>query len=146
MAEDKLPDESIEYYSSPVELLTEDDIIETDVKVLGWDKKFRIRALTFGQMNAINKASMDSETGNLQQDEWTYWTIVEGVVRPKFKIEQARKLADNNGEFVKNLADQVWELGRISKKVWDEFIAESERAVKAAKEEFKDLALNEKEE
>lgn len=142
---DKRPDETLEYYNSPAELLEEDDIIETDVKVLGWNKKFRIRALTYGQMNTINKNATDSETGNLKQDEWVYWTIVEGVIRPKFKIDQARRLASNNGEFVKNLADEIWELGRISKKVWDAFIEESNRAIKAGKDDFKDLTLNDEE-
>jgi hypothetical protein len=139
---DKRPDDTLEYYNSPAEVLEEDDIIETDVRVLGWNKKFRIRALTYGQMNTINKNATDTDTGNLKQDEWVYWTIVEGVVRPKFKIDQARRLASNNGEFVKNLADEIWEIGRISKKIWDEFITESNRAIKAEKNEFKDLTLN----
>jgi hypothetical protein len=142
---DKRPDETLEYYNSPAEILEEDDIIETDVKVLGWNKKFRIRALTFGQMNTINKNATNADTGALQQDEWAYWTIVEGVVRPKFKIAQARLLSSNNGEFVKNLADEIWGIGRISKKVWDEFIEESNRAIKAGKDDFKDLTLTDEE-
>jgi len=136
---DLLPASTVEYFDSVDDVIISDDIIETDVKVLGWDKKFRIRALTFGQMDNINKKATDPETGNLKLDEWTYWTIVEGVVRPRFKIEQARRLADSNGEYVKALAEQIWEFGRISKKIWDEFVEESKKANQIAAEDFKDL-------
>lgn len=143
---DMRPDDDIQYFAHPAEVIEQDDVIEADVRVLGWDKKFRIRALTFGQMDNINKQATDPETGNLKHDEWAYWTIVEGVVRPKFKIEQARRLSASNGENVKQLADQIWELGRLSKKLWDKFIDESNRASKAAKGEFKDLDETENEE
>ncbi len=139
---DLRPGEDVSYFVHPDEVLNQDDIIEADVKVLGWDKKFRIRALTFGQMHRINKNATDPETGNLNMDEWAYWTITEGVVRPKYRIEQARRLADANGENVKQLSEQIWELGRLNKKIWDAFIEESSRAAKASKEEFKDLELN----
>lgn len=143
---DLVPGEEVAYFSHPDEVLNEDDIIEADVRIVGWEKKFRIRALTFGQMDAINKAATDPETGNLKQDEWTYHTIVQGVIRPRYRIEQARRLADANGEFVKELADRIWEIGRLNKKLWDAFIEESVRASKAAKEEFKDLDEEESEE
>src|ERR1051325_9099042 len=96
---DNVPESEIEYYESSEELLREDDIIETDIRVMGWKKKFRIRALNFGQMELINKKATNDK-GELQQTEFVYWTIVEGVTRPKFKIEQARLLADSNGAFV----------------------------------------------
>lgn len=126
---DRLPD-SVPYYESPDELFAEDDIIETDVHILGWNKKLRIRALTFGQMAKINRNAVakkeDKESGiiegELQNDLWTYWTLVEGITRPRFKIEQAQRFADSNGEFVKALADEIWNLGRISKKTWDAYI------------------------
>jgi hypothetical protein len=143
---DMRPSEEVAYFVHPDEVLNQDDIIEADVRVLGWEKKFRIRALTFGQMHKINKNATDPETGNLNMDEWAYWTITEGVVRPKYRIEQARRLSDANGENVKQLSEQIWELGRLNKKIWDQFIEESGRSVKAAKEEFKDLEVNDEEE
>lgn len=141
---DRFP-ENKEYYATADELISEEDIIETDIRVLGWEKKFRIRALTFGQMSTITKNAAAKETnkdfgieqGDIQNDLWTYWTIVEGVVRPKFKIEQAKRLADSNGEFVKALAEEIWNLGRFSKKVWDEYIAEIKQANTIAEEESK---------
>lgn len=142
---DMRPGDDIGYFVHPDEVLNEDDLIEADVRVLGWSKKFRIRALTFGQMNTINKQATDPETGNLKKDEWAYWTIVEGVVRPKYRIEQARRLTDANGEYVNQLADQIWELGRLSKKVWDKFIEESNRAALVSKDELKDLEIDESE-
>jgi len=136
---DLLPDKDTDYFDSPDDVINAEDIVETDIRIVGWERKFRIRALTFGQMDRINKMATDPETGNLKLDEWTYWTIVEGVVRPKFKIEQARRLAESNGEYVKALADQVWEFGRISRKVWNEFVEESKKANQIANNEFKDL-------
>ena len=134
MPVDNLPEE-IEYYNNTDELLTEDDIIETDIRIVGWRKKFRVRALTFGQMESINKRSEDAE-GKLKHDEWVYWTIVEGVTRPKFKYEQAKKLADSNGAFVQELVDEIWRLGRISKDIWDEFIEQAKRRNKLEKKDF----------
>lgn len=139
---DRLPKEEVTYYENADELIAEDDIIETDVRVLGWTRKFRIRALTFGQMGKINKHATIRETnkdegveaGDIDNDLWTYWTIVEGVVRPKFKIEQAKRLVDSNGEFVKALADEIWNLGRVSKKAWDSYIEEIKVANKLAEE------------
>lgn len=138
---DRLPQQDIPYYETPDQIINEDDLIETDVRIAGWDHgKFRIRALTFGQMAKINrnaKAKKEDkengiEVGDFLNDEWTYWTIVEGVVRPRFKIEQARRLADSNGEFVKELADEIWNLARISKSTWDKFLAEIATANKIA--------------
>lgn len=143
---DMLPNDDVPYFVHPDEVLNQDDIIEADVRVVGWDKKFRIRALTFGQMDKINKNATDPETGNIKMDEWAYWTIVEGVVRPKYRIEQARRLADANGENVKQLSEQIWELGRLNKKIWDKFIEESNRAAKVSREEeIKDLEPNDEE-
>lgn len=139
---DRLPKEDIAYYDSADDLLAEDDIIETDVRILGWTKKFRIRALSFGQMGRINKNATIRETnkdtgveiGDIDNDLWTYWTIVEGVTRPRIKIEQAKKLADSNGEFVKALADEIWNIGRVSKKVWDDYIEEIKIANRLAED------------
>jgi len=132
---DNVPENEIEYYESSDQLLTEDDIIETDVRIVGWKKKFRIRALTFGQMERINKNASD-EKGNLQQDLFVYHTIVEGVTRPRFKIDQAKKLADSNGAFVQELSDEIWRLGRVSKELWDTFIEESRKRNKLDKGDF----------
>lgn len=131
---DNLP-EDVEYYTSADELTSEDDIIETDIKVVGWKKKFRIRALTFAQMEKINQSAED-EAGKLQHDLFVYHTIAEGVVRPKMKIDQVRRLADSNGAFVQELSDEIWRLGRVSKELWDKFIEEAKRANKLDKKDF----------
>lgn len=133
--------EDTEYYNNPDELLLEEDIVETDVRILGWNKKFRIRALTFGQMERINQRSLISETnkeegkiaGELDNTEWTIWTIVEGVVRPKFNSIKARKLIEKNGEFVKELADQIWGIGRVNKAMFEAYVDEQKRLVNAEK-------------
>jgi hypothetical protein len=137
MAVDNLPDD-VEYYDNADQLLTEDDIIETDVRILGWKRKFRIRALTFGQMDKINNAATDKD-GVLKQDLFVYWTIVEGVVRPKFKIDQAMRLKANNGALVQELSDNIWQMGRISKDAWDSFIAQSKLRNKIDSKDFSDL-------
>lgn len=112
----------VDYYGSAEELLTETDIVETDVHIPGWRKKFRIRALTFGQQEAINAASTDKDTGQLNHEEWVYHTIANGVVRPKFTLAQAKKLSELNGHFVGMLADEIWNIGRISKTAFDMYI------------------------
>lgn len=144
MAVDSLPSESYEYYESSDELLREDDIIETDIRVTGWKKKFRIRALTFAQMEKINKNALDKD-GNLEHDKFVYWTIVEGVTRPRFKYDQAIRLANNNGAFVQELSDEIWRLGRVSKEIWDAFIEESKKSIKLAKDDFSGEKPNEDE-
>ena len=123
MTVDNLPEDT-EYYESADDLILEDDLIETDIRILGWKRKFRIRALDFGQMDKINRESTDEETGLLQHDLFTYLTIVEGVTRPKIKLEQAKKLKKNNGALVQELSDTIWKMGRISKEAWDAYIAE----------------------
>jgi len=112
-----------DYYSSIQELLTESDLAETDVAIIGWDKKFRIRALTFDKMEKITEFATD-EDGKLKHGLWVYKTLVEGVVLPVITIEQARLLADKNGDFVQALADDIWRLGRVGKKVFDEYLKE----------------------
>lgn len=139
---DRLPDG--DYYDSADELIAEDDIIETDVKIAGWNKKFRVRALTFKQMEIINRnatAKKDDEekgitAGELINEEWVYWTLVYGIVRPVFKIEKARRLGDSNGEFVKALADEIWNLGRVSKPLWNAYIAEIRAANNLAEDKI----------
>lgn len=138
---DRLPKQDTPYYDTADDIIAENDLIEADIRVAGWDHgKFRIRALTFGQISKINRNATARkkdeergiEIGDFLNDEWAYWTIVEGVVRPRFKIEQARRLADSNGEFVKELADEIWNLGRLSKTLWDKFLAEIDTANKIA--------------
>lgn len=127
----------VDYYTNADDLLSEDDIIETDIRIVGWKKKFRIRALTFAQMEKINKNSED-EKGNMQHDLFVYWTIVEAVVRPKMKIDQVKRLSESNGSFVQELSDEIWKLGRVSKELWDKFIEEANRATKIEKGDMKD--------
>lgn len=148
---DRLPTNETQYYDSAEDVLKEDDLIETDVQIVGWSRKFRIRALTFAQMAKINRNATIRETnkdlgieaGELDNELWTYWTIVEGIVRPKFKIETAKRLADNNGEYVKILADEIWNIGRVSKKVWDEYIENIKTSNKIAENKVEELIKDE---
>lgn len=127
MAVNLTPKEELEYFNNAHEVTLEDDRIETDIHVQGWGKKMRIRALSFAQMETINKKATDKKTGNLDHAEWVYNTIKEGVIRPLFTYNSAKELADNNGEFVRELADEIWNLGRISKRMWDAYILEQKR-------------------
>lgn len=121
------PKDEIEYFDNAQNVSLEDDRIETDVHIQGWSRKLRVRALSFGQMESINKKSTDPKTGKLDHAEWAYNTIKEGVTRPLFTYNAAKELCDNNGEFVRELADEIWELGRISKRMWDTYILEQKR-------------------
>lgn len=112
----------IEYYSTIEEFITETDLIETDVYISGWNKKFRITALSFGKQEDINKKATDKETNQLDHTEWVLWTLVHGVVRPKLNYAQAKQLMDKNGQFINSLADEIWNIGRVSKKAFDEYI------------------------
>ncbi len=137
MAINRAPTNDVEYFDSAKEVSLEDDRVETDIHVIGWSKKFRIRALSFEQMERINKLATIQETdkdkgriaGKLDQAEWVYWTIKEGVVRPFFSIAQARELSENNGSFVRELAEEIWNLGRISKRQWDAYITEQSKLI-----------------
>lgn len=120
------PESKIEYFETAREVSLEDDRIETDIHVQGWGKKMRIRALSFAQMETINKKATDKD-GKLDHAEWVYHTIKEGVTRPLFTYITAKELADNNGEFVRSLADEIWQLGRISKRMWDAYLLEQKR-------------------
>lgn len=132
---DRMPDKDIEYFGSVQEIAQEDDRVETDVHIIGWEKKLRIRALSFEDMDKINRFSKvrkkdekeQREVGDLDQAEWTYWTLVYGVVIPRMTISQARLLADNNGDMVRQLTDEIWNLGRISKKLWNRFMDEQKK-------------------
>lgn len=121
------PKDEVEYFENARDVTLEDDRIETDIHISGWNRKMRIRALSFAQMEVINKKSTDAKTGNLDHAEWVYNSIKEGVTRPLFTYNSAKELADNNGEFVRELADEIWNLGRISKRMWDAYILEQKR-------------------
>lgn len=130
--------EEIEYYIAAEELLAESDLTETDCHITGWSKKFRIRALSFGSMDEINQNAIDDK-GNLIEAEHICWTIVKGVVRPAFTIDQARRLKDKNGDHVKELSDQIWAIGRLNKAVFDNFMKEQTALIKAQEEEDDEL-------
>jgi hypothetical protein len=127
---DRTPKGEIEYFTTAKEIALEDDRIELDIHVIGWSKKFRIRALSFGQMERITRNSRDDK-GELDNELWSYWTLVEGVVLPNIRIADAKELADNNGAFIRELVDEIWQLGRISRKQWDDYIAEQTRLTEA---------------
>lgn len=130
MSVDRNPEE-IPYYDNVEEILQEDDIVEADIRISGWNKKFRLRALTFEQMTRINhKATVivkDETTGEqkteLDDALFLYWTLVEGVVRPKITFTNAQRFGEKNGEFVKELSEEIWTIGRVSKAVWNKYIA-----------------------
>ena len=126
MSINRTPAEDVAYFDSAKEITLEEDRVETDIHILGWGKKMRIRALSFAQMELINKKATD-EKGDMDHEQWVYWTIKEGVVRPMMTIAQAKDLSENNGSFVRDLANEIWELGRISKKMWDAYILEQKR-------------------
>lgn len=121
--------DDIEYFETAKDITLEDDRIETDIHVTGWNRKLRIRALSFASMELINKNATDKD-GKLDHAEWCYRTIQYGVTRPLFTYNAARELADNNGEFVRELADEIWNLGRISKRMWDAYILEQRKLAK----------------
>lgn len=124
---------TLEYYNDPETLLAESDLVESDAHIVGWSKQFRIRALTFEQMDNIN-AKATNDKGEIDHKDWVYWTIVEGVIRPNFTYQQAKQLGAKNGVFVEALADEIWKLGRIGKNVFDSFINELKAARDAQKE------------
>lgn len=120
--------DTVEYYDKIEDLLVETDLVEADVHVLGWRRKFRIRALTFKQQGSISKKSLDEKTGSLVEEDHAVWTLVYGLVRPAVNEIQARELLNKNGENVKALVDEIWQIGRISKAVWDAFVEETKTA------------------
>jgi len=109
-----------EYYDSVDDLLQDDSLLEVDLTIRGLKKRVRIRALTFLQMEKINQNSM--KNGEVDNVEFTVNTITEGLVRPKLNSVQARKLMDANGEVVRELAENIWTLGKVSKDVFDKYV------------------------
>jgi hypothetical protein len=109
-----------EYYEDIDDFLKDDPTLEVDVKATGMRKRLRIRALTFAQMERINKASIvDNKVDNT---EFVLNTLVEGIVRPKLNTAQARRLLDAHGETVKEIADSIWQLGRVSRGAFEQYI------------------------
>jgi|PlaIllAssembly_1097288.scaffolds.fasta_scaffold437695_2 hypothetical protein len=109
-----------DYYEDVDDFLKEDQTIEVDIKAKGMSKRIRIRALSFAQMEKINKLS--TVEGKTDNSEFVINTIIEGVVRPKFNSAQAKRLLDAHGETVKEIAENIWQLGRISKSTFEEYI------------------------
>jgi hypothetical protein len=109
-----------DYYDDVNDFLSDDQTVEVDVQVKGMKKRLRIRALSFAQMEKINKLSQDD--GKIDNTLFVIFTLVEGIVRPKFNEAQARKLLDAHGETVKELAENIWQLGRISKASFTEYM------------------------
>ena len=118
---------SVDYYNAIEDFLAESDLVETDVYIQGLNGKFRISALTFGQQEEINQKSLrkvdDSDKTELNHQEWVLWTLVHGVVRPKLNYTQAKQFISKNGQIVNALADEIWNIGRIPKKTFDEYIS-----------------------
>lgn len=110
------------YFKDAEEILELNDRAETDVTITAWDKSLRIRALSFADMEWINQQATNKETGKLDHAEWTYLTLHKGVIRPLINTTQARKLGEKNGTAVNELAENIWQLSRVSKKAFDEYI------------------------
>lgn len=130
----------VEYYGSAEEVFKESDLVETDVHIQGWEKKFRIRALSFKQQEEINQLATNKESGEIDHTEWVLRTIASGVVRPRITYDQAKGFLEKNGIFVNQLADDIWAIGRISKTAFDDYIANLKTLAeleKAAKEKGK---------
>jgi hypothetical protein len=109
-----------EYYENVDDLLTDDSLLEVDLTIKGLKKRLRIRALSYAQMEKINTLSQKS--GETDTIEFTINTIVEGLIRPKLNSAQAKKLLDANGEVVRELAENIWTLGKVSKDAFDKYI------------------------
>jgi hypothetical protein len=109
-----------EYYDNVDDLLKDDSILEVDITIKGLKKRVRIRALSFLQMEKINQQS--SKNGEVDNIEFTVNTLAEGLVRPKMNTAQARKLLEANGEVVREIAENIWTLGKISKDMFDKYI------------------------
>lgn len=110
-----------DYYEDINEFLKDDPTIETDITILGMNKRLRIRALSFAQMERINKLATNSE-GVIDNTEFVLHTIVEGVVRPKLNYAQAQTLTTAHGETVKTLAENIWQIGKISKNTFQQYL------------------------
>ena len=112
--------EQEDYYNSAQEFLEEEDLIETDVKIEGWKKKFRIRALTLGQAKRITQKS--TKDGVLDEEQFIKHSVLEGVIRPRFNQGNIDKLTDKNADLAESLSDAIWNLGRIGRDVFDKYI------------------------
>lgn len=109
-----------EYYDSVDDLLSDDTLLEVDLAIKGLKKRIRIRALSYSQMEKVN--SQSQKNGEIDATEFTINTIVEGVIRPRMNSAQARKILDANGEVVRELAENIWTLGKISKDSFDKYV------------------------
>ena len=109
-----------DYYEGVDDLLNDDTLLEVDLSIKGLKKRLRIRALSYAQMEKINGLSQKS--GEVDTTEFTVNTIVEGLIRPRMNSAQARKLLDANGEVVRELAENIWTLGKISKDSFDKYV------------------------
>jgi hypothetical protein len=109
-----------EYYDNVDDLLNDDSLLEVDLVIKGLKKRLRIRALSYAQMEKIN--SLSQKSGETDTVEFTINTIVEGLIRPKMNSAQAKKLLDANGEVVRELAENIWTLGKVSKDAFDKYI------------------------
>jgi hypothetical protein len=109
-----------DYYDSVDDLLNDDTLLEVDLTIKGLKKRLRIRALSYSQMEKIN--GLSQKNGETDTTEFTVNTIVEGLIRPRMNSAQARKLLDANGEVIRELAENIWTLGKISKDSFDKYV------------------------
>jgi hypothetical protein len=100
-------------------------MLEVDLTIKGLKKRLRLRELSFAQMEKINQLSQ--KNGEMDNSEFTINTIVEGLIRPKMNSAQAKKLLDANGEVVRELAENIWTLGKISKDAFEKYLETLEK-------------------
>lgn len=131
--------ENTEYYKDVKEFLAEDARIELDIQIIGLKGKMRIAALTFAQMEKINKRSMID--GKLDGMQFAFNTILEGMVRPRFNSENVQDLADYSGEVVRTLSDQIWQLGRLTKTTFEAYLSATEETDEKKKVEGEKIPL-----
>ena len=123
------------YFDSADDVLRADDAVEMDINVEGWEKSLRIRSLTVPQRDKINRAA-----GVGTDRDWVQYcifTIVEGVVRPKFTTSQASQLVnEHNGQPVEELCEAIWLIGGLFN-IYKRYL-EEQKKVNELKEQLPD--------
>ena len=78
------------------EIVAADDRPTEEVHVPEWGGYVRIRAFSKAQQLALRNLSKNPETGELDQNLLEMYMAVEGIVEPKFTLEQMSLLADKS--------------------------------------------------
>ena len=87
-------------------ILTVEDIVAADdrpseeVHVPEWGGYVRVRAFSKMQQLELRRLSKDPETGELDQDKLEMLMAVEGIVEPKFTLDQMALLSDKSSNAI----------------------------------------------